>query len=141
MNAAPLLPGNGVGVLVAGLLSDRQDNQPYSRYQNLPDTKSKSADAPDTVPAGSERTSAASAAEPAVSKLTYDTTSAHGHQVATAIQRLQALRHLQACSGCVRLERMPGGMNGNTQRGTGIIQNETLRGTPRLKQSEDDQGS
>ena len=34
---------------------------------------------------------------------------AHGHQVATAIQRLQTFRHLHACSGCFRLERMPGG--------------------------------
>ena len=33
---------------------------------------------------------------------------AHGHQVATAIQRLQTFRHLHACSGCFRLEHLAG---------------------------------
>jgi hypothetical protein len=128
MNAAPPFPGNSVSVLIAGLLSDRQD-----RSAIFPIPKSKSADAPDTLPAGSKRTSAASAAEPAVSKLTYDTTSAHGHQVATAIQRLQALRHLQACSDCVRLEADAGRDERQHAASHGHNPERTLRGTPRLK--------
>jgi hypothetical protein len=34
---------------------------------------------------------------------------AHGHQVATSIQRLQPFRYLHDCSDCFRLERLPGG--------------------------------
>ena len=62
MGVAPPLPGNSVSVLIAGLLSDRHDKSAI-----FPISKSKSADAPDTLPAGSKRTLAASAAEPAVS--------------------------------------------------------------------------
>ena len=41
--------------------------------------------------------------------LTLRPTHSHGHLYATAIRRLQTLRHLHACSGCFRLERVPGG--------------------------------
>ena len=47
MGAAPLLPGNSVRILIAGLLSDRQDKSAI-----FPMQKSKSADAPDILPLG-----------------------------------------------------------------------------------------
>jgi hypothetical protein len=59
------------------------------------------------IPVGSACTSVFSRL--ARRSLTLRPAHAHGHQVATAIQRLQTFRHLHACSGCFRLERMPGG--------------------------------
>src|SRR5271170_8512771 len=59
------------------------------------------------IPVGSACTSVVSRF--ARRSLTLRPAHAHGHQVATAIQRLQTFRHLHACSGCFRLERMPGG--------------------------------
>jgi hypothetical protein len=41
--------------------------------------------------------------------LTLRPTHSHGHLYVAAIRRLQTLRHLHACSGCFRLERIPGG--------------------------------
>jgi len=37
-------------------------------------------------------------------------THSRGHLYVAAIRRLQTLRHLHACSGCFRLERVPGGV-------------------------------
>src|SRR5437870_4489031 len=59
------------------------------------------------IPVGSACTSVFSRL--ARRSLTLRSEHAHGHQVATAIQRLQTFRYLHACSGCFRLERMPGG--------------------------------
>ena len=41
--------------------------------------------------------------------LTLRPTHSRGHLDVAAIRRLQTLRHLHACSGCFRLERVPGG--------------------------------